>query len=284
MIGWFAVVYGLAQIMYTQPLWAGAGVEYNRIAAPARSGLGGVTGVSQGVVISRINTDIAIADFTDDVRALGSAERARIVALGNDAASQLRAAGARPGVTPAGDPAVNVYERLWARPNLTVIALDAHPLAGSSNQIVAAATARLSFRLAPGQDPQRGAATVLDHITRHVPHGLETTTHVHEAVPAWTCEPDGPAFAACERALEAGFGVSPRLMGIGGSVPFVGPFVAAFGGIPALLVGPEDPHSHAHGEDESLHLDDWRKLIESEIHLLAELGALGRVGLGLPPA
>ena len=58
---------GLAQVQFTQPLWATAGVEYNRIAGPARSGLGAVTGVSQGVVIARINTDISIADFENSV-------------------------------------------------------------------------------------------------------------------------------------------------------------------------------------------------------------------------
>ena len=167
-----------------------------------------------------------------------------------------------------------VFERLWAHPNLTVIGFDSHPLAGSSNQIVAAATARLSFRLAPGQDPDRVIQTVLDHVAAHVGFGLEVTTTVHEAVPAWTTEPTGPAFAACARALTQGFGKAPVNAGMGGSVPFVGPFVNAFGGIPALLIGPEDPHSHAHGEDESLHLDDWRKLIESEIHLLVELASL----------
>jgi len=64
-------------------------------------------------------------------------------------------------------------------------------------------------------------------------------------------------------------------MGVGGSIPFVGPFADAFGGIPALLLGPSDPHSRIHGENESLHLDDWRSLMKSEVHLLAELGALG---------
>ncbi len=58
---------GYAQVQYVQPLWAGAGVEYNRIAAPPRSGLGAVTGVSQGVAIARINTDIVIADFENAV-------------------------------------------------------------------------------------------------------------------------------------------------------------------------------------------------------------------------
>jgi acetylornithine deacetylase/succinyl-diaminopimelate desuccinylase-like protein len=51
----------------------------------------------------------------------------------------------------------------------------------------------------------------------------------------------------------------------------VQPFADAFGGIPALLLGPADPGSRIHGEDESLHLDDWRKLIASQARLLAEL-------------
>lgn len=54
---------GLLQAQYTQPLWAGAGVEYTRIAGPARPGFGAITGVSQGVTIARINTDISVADF-----------------------------------------------------------------------------------------------------------------------------------------------------------------------------------------------------------------------------
>lgn len=54
---------GTLQAVFTQPLWAGSGVEYNRIAGPPRAGLGSITGVSQGVSIARINCDIDVADF-----------------------------------------------------------------------------------------------------------------------------------------------------------------------------------------------------------------------------
>ena len=60
-------------------------------------------------------------------------------------------------------------------------------------------------------------------------------------------------------------------MGVGGTIPFVGPFAEAFGGLPALRIGPADPGSRIHGEDESLHLGDWANLIDAEVRLLSLL-------------
>ncbi len=275
---------GVPGITYSLRGLATIDVQLRALAGPVHSGLfgGAVPDPATGMAVliaSMVDEhgDIAIPGFDTDVRPLTDRERVRIDALPANEEAFLRSAGAVAGAR-AGDPHRNVFERIWMRPSLTVIGFDSHPIAGSSNQIVAAATARLSFRLAPGQDPERVTTVVRQHIDGHVPFGLQCTVTVHEAVPAWSCEPDGPAFAACERALAAGFGTEPVLMGMGGSVPFVGPFVRAFARdgvpIPALLVGPEDPHSRAHGEDESLHLDDWRKLIESEIHLIGALASL----------
>jgi acetylornithine deacetylase/succinyl-diaminopimelate desuccinylase-like protein len=166
---------------------------------------------------------------------------------------------------------VSVYERLWFRPAIAVLGFDSHPIAGSSNQIVARASARISIRTAPGQDPERLVNCLRSHLESRVPFGMHFTFDAHEAVPAWTCEPTGWAFDAAERALRAGFGKDAVLMGVGGTIPFVAPFAEAFGGIPALLLGPGDPGSDIHGEDESLHLGDWRNLMVSEALLLEEL-------------
>lgn len=60
----------IVQAEYRQPLWAGSGVEFNRIAGPLSQGLRGVSGLSQGVLISRINNDIALAQFESRVKTL----------------------------------------------------------------------------------------------------------------------------------------------------------------------------------------------------------------------
>jgi outer membrane protein TolC len=54
---------GLVGVNYTLPLLAGAGTEFTRIAGPIGQQFGGLTGVSQGVLIARINEDISLASF-----------------------------------------------------------------------------------------------------------------------------------------------------------------------------------------------------------------------------
>jgi acetylornithine deacetylase/succinyl-diaminopimelate desuccinylase-like protein len=271
---------GTPGITYALRGLASLDVSVRALAGPVHSGMaGGVVPDPVQALATGLATlvddrgDIAVEGFSDDVRPLTAAERERLAALPTDERAVRRSYGVVDGADLAGDPDLTVWERLWFRPALTVTGFDSHPLAGSSNQIVAVATARLSIRLAPGQDPARATALVAGHLRAHVPWGLEVTITEREAAPAWVCEPEGWAFAAAERALEMGFGTPPVYMGIGGSIPFVGPFAAAFGGIPALLLGPADPRSAIHGENESLHVPDWHRLIASEIHLLAEIAA-----------
>ena len=61
---------GLIQAELRQPLLAGSGTEFNRIAGLSSQSLRGVSGVSQGVLISRINNDINLTQFEQSATTL----------------------------------------------------------------------------------------------------------------------------------------------------------------------------------------------------------------------
>ncbi len=165
------------------------------------------------------------------------------------------------------------YEAQWFRPSLAITALEASPVAGSSNQIVPSARCRVGVRIVPGQDPKRVQRALVAHLKANVPWGLELRVTPMTAGPAWRTSTVGPAFDAARRALWAGYGRRPVEIGAGGSIPFVGPFARALGGAPALLIGLEDPACNAHAENESLFLPDFWASCRSAAHLYAELGA-----------
>ena len=167
-----------------------------------------------------------------------------------------------------------IYQRLWNRPSLAIVALEGIPLAQAGNQLIAEGAARVGVRIAPGQDPEAMRERVVAFLAADPPWGVEVRVEAREAVGGWRVEPEGPAFAAAERALRTGYGRDPVYVGCGGSIPFVAPFVELLGGVPALLLGLEDPICNAHGENESLDLADFRRALRSAVLLFAELGGL----------
>ncbi|MBI4510339.1 MAG: M20/M25/M40 family metallo-hydrolase [Deltaproteobacteria bacterium] len=218
----------------------------------------------------------AICGLFDQVRPLSKREREAIAKLPFDQETFRADAGVQGGVKLVGEEGFGVYEKLWARPSVTVIALEASPIKGSSNQIVPSARARISVRLVPDMDPERTAALMVDHVKKAAPWGVRVHVEVEGSSPGWICVPEGPAFEAAKRALSRGFGREVALIGAGGSIPFVGPFAEAFGGAPALLLGLEDPICNAHSENESLNLDDWKKSMKGAVYLYEELASTAR--------
>jgi acetylornithine deacetylase/succinyl-diaminopimelate desuccinylase-like protein len=258
---------------------ASADVTLRAIDHPIHSGMWGGpvpdAATALSVLLARLVDDageIAIPGLLDDVPALTAAQRAALEALPFDEAAFRRDAGMPAGSRFAGDERYSVYEKIWYRPSLAVTALEAMPLATAANQLIAEAKARIGVRLAPGQDADRATRLLVDFLASDPPHGVTVEVEADTAVTGWRTTPEGPAFDAARRALAAGFGRESVEIGCGGCIPFVGPFSSVLGGIPALLLGLEDPPCNAHGENESLNLDDFRKASRSSAHLLAELG------------
>jgi acetylornithine deacetylase/succinyl-diaminopimelate desuccinylase-like protein len=184
--------------------------------------------------------------------------------------------GMLPGVRLWGEGRYSLLERMWTRPALTVIALEARPFLGSSNQIIEAARARLSLRTVPGMDAREAGRLIVKKLTTKPPYGVKVTAKINGTTPWWTTDPEGPAFEAARRALKAGFGKETAMVGAGGTIGFVQPFADLLKGAPYILMGVADPNTQAHSENESLHLGDWVKAMRSTIHLYDALARLPR--------
>lgn len=253
-------------------------VTLRSLAQPVHSGMWGgpfpdaLTGMVR--LLATLHDDhgaIAVDGFTDDVRAMSGPERARLEALDVDVADLRREVRAVDGLELTGDPDTSVLERIWMQPTITPTGMDVPDVMHASNTLLSEVRAKLSIRLAPGQDPERVQQVLTSHLIANTPFGMEVDVVAGEGNAAWVTEPDGPAWDAARAAFEAGYDHPVADIGCGGSIPFVEPFSAAMGGAACLLIGVEDPGSNAHGEDESLHLDDFRKACRSVALLFAEL-------------
>jgi acetylornithine deacetylase/succinyl-diaminopimelate desuccinylase-like protein len=214
---------------------------------------------------------IALPGLYDRVRAPSPAEKASIASLPGGAAAFREQAGLLPGVELLGDR--HPCESNWWMPSLSVNAFAASDRPNARNIINESAWARVGIRLSPGLDPKWVEEALCQKLRDSAPWGVEVHLHVESSAGPWSTDPSHPAFAAAFRALEAGYGTQAVTIGCGGSIPFVEPFARELGGVPALLIGVEDPYTNAHSENESLHLGDFDKSIRSAIHLYAELAA-----------
>ena len=245
---------------------------------PIHSGMWGGPLPDAATALSRVlarlfdgSGNVAIPGFEDDLEPPSQAARGRLAALPIDDGQFRADAGLVPTAELIGGGGADVWERIWYRPAVSLTGLEGMPLAEAANNLLAEAAARVGVRLAPGQDPASMRARVVDLLERDPPWGVEVSLSVEAEAAGWAVEPVGPAFEAAERALRRGYERDPVYVGCGGGIPFVGPFTEVLGGVPALLLGLEDPICNAHGENESLDLADFRRALRSAAILFEEL-------------
>lgn len=212
---------------------------------------------------------IAVPGILERVRPLTAEEQASLAALPAGEADYRKQAGMLPGTQMLGGR--SPYETNWRQPSITINAIQASSRAEARAIVCDRAWARVGVRLVPDLDPAATAAAVAEHLKAAAPWGVSVEVKVGHGSPWWYTDPGTPLFQAASRALEEGFGRAPLFIGCGGSIGFVEPMTRDLGGIPALLIGVEDPYSNAHSENESLSLDDFGKAIRSEILLFEKL-------------
>ena len=181
----------------------------------------------------------------------------------------LKDAGALEGVHPIGSGSLT--SRLWRRPAISVVGIDAPPVDAAGMVLVPSARARLAMRIAPGDDPAAARDALVRHLEARAPWGARVRVAAGGTVAPYSARTTGPAYAAAREAFATAWDVPPVEIGVGGSIGFMGPFAEAFPDAEVLITGVEDPDTRAHAANESLHLADFERACLAEALLLQRL-------------
>lgn len=218
----------------------------------------------------REDGSIAIAGFYDDVLDWEEDVRAGIRALPFDEAEFMQSVG-----TPelSGEQGYSTLERLWIRPTCDVNGMiSGYTGEGAKTVLPAEASAKVSCRLVPNQDPDRVAQLFRAHVAAHTPRGVSFEVEELHGGRPWRGQAGGDVFRATERALEKSFGTKPVHVGEGGSIPIVVEFEEILGA-PAILVGFALPGANMHAPNEWFPLENYEKGIRALAHLYDELAS-----------
>jgi acetylornithine deacetylase/succinyl-diaminopimelate desuccinylase-like protein len=163
--------------------------------------------------------------------------------------------------------------RMWRKPAISVLAVDAPPINQAINQIVPRARAKVSMRIPPGQDPDAAMAALTAHIEAAAPWGARVTVTPGARAEAIEIDTTGPAPRLFAEALAIGYDAPVVEVGVGGTIPLVAALLGAHPEAAMILKGVADRTSNAHGPDESVSLADLRSGILSEAIALRLLGS-----------
>ena len=162
-----------------------------------------------------------------------------------------------------------ITDRIWTKPSISVLGIDAPRTSEAANALQPSAKAKISVRLAPGDDPKSAYAAVRAHLEKYVPWGAHLEVTLEADGSPCVIDATGPAYDAARAAFRSAWdGTAPVDMGVGGSIPFIATFQEIFPDAAILVTGVEDPYAAAHGPDESLHLGEFARVCLAEALLL----------------
>jgi cysteinylglycine-S-conjugate dipeptidase len=169
----------------------------------------------------------------------------------------------------------HVCEKMWRLPSFAVNSIESGSRKLAGNVIMDSCWAKLGLRVVPNINIKKAEELLKKKIKDNLPWGLELEIKTEQGTEGWVTSSEHDYFHAAKRALTEGYGKEAVIIGCGGTIPFVAPLSEKLGGIPALLVGIEDPYCNAHSENESLDLSDFKKAIRAQVIMFQYLADEG---------
>ncbi|MGW3560888.1 M20/M25/M40 family metallo-hydrolase [Streptomyces sp. NPDC000963] len=162
-----------------------------------------------------------------------------------------------------------VADRIWARPAVTVVGIDCHPVAGATPSVPKTARAQVSLRVPPGQDAAEATKLLFAHIENHTPWNARVTLEQVGQGQAFQADTSSPAYASMAEAMEVAYpGQEMQTAGLGGSIPLCSTLASLYPEAEILLIGLSEPEAQIHAPNESVSPEELERLSVAEAHFL----------------
>jgi acetylornithine deacetylase/succinyl-diaminopimelate desuccinylase-like protein len=213
---------------------------------------------------------VAVEGFYDAVRDVSPELRGAWTRLGYDEAAFQRSTG---GATLVGEPGFSTPERLWIRPCLDVNGMiSGYTGPGKKTVLPARASAKVSCRLVPDQDPDGITELLRRHVARHAPGDVEVTVTGYQENRPWRAEPEGKLYRAAASAFASVYGVEPVRVCHGGTLPIAVDFAELL--TPSVAVmGFALPGANMHAPNEWIPVSQLERGMRVMARLYGELAA-----------
>ncbi|NOS84095.1 MAG: dipeptidase [Ignavibacteria bacterium] len=211
---------------------------------------------------------ILIDGFYDDVAPLSKEEKDNFAKLPFD--DKEYAAGLEVDAL-AGEKGYTTLERLWSRPTLDCNGIwGGFTGEGAKTVLPSKASAKISMRLVPNQDPDKIEKLFVDFVKKIAPKSIKTEVYGQHHGKPWISPIDSKWNKAAIKALKAGFGKEPVFMREGGSIPIVFT-LEEYLKAPTVLLGFGLPDENAHSPDEHLNMNNFYNGILTSADFYEEL-------------
>jgi acetylornithine deacetylase/succinyl-diaminopimelate desuccinylase-like protein len=215
------------------------------------------------------NGHVTVPGFYEDVQPLERWERKQFAALPFDESAYAKFLGVSGLV---GEKGYSTLERRWTRPTLEINGISGGYQGPGTKTIVPAwASAKITCRLVPGQEPEKIARLVTKHFQNTCPPSVRLSVEQgHHSAPFYE-SPRGRGAKAATVALRKAFGRESVFAREGGSLPILDVFKKHLRG-EIILVGLGLPDDNWHSPNEKMDLNNFYRGIAMSTELLRELG------------
>ena len=168
--------------------------------------------------------------------------------------------------------AESISKRLWLEPALDVLAIDAPPVKEAVNLVIPKATAKISLRLPPTEDPEHAMKMLEEHVMNNIPWNASVKFIPNSKGSGVVADPNKPFTTELVNSFNSIWENETAYIGVGGSIPFANDFVREFPNAELVLVGAADEElGNAHAPNESVQIDHIEMLIESLVKTLKNI-------------